>query len=186
MGEITRRWPFESDGYARFELTIREPPITGDSLGLKTWGSSYLLAQNLHQFASDQLSHLVNDSSDSKSLAVLELGSGTGLLGLAAACIWRTSVVLHRSPQHHGELGAQCGNEPGGYPGAWRSSGSGSIDVRVARKTKATIAFASQAPSRQALPPHFTCCPDSSSELTSPGSLLWWQILCTMMITRLF
>jgi predicted nicotinamide N-methyase len=29
---------------------------------------------------------------------VLELGSGTGLLGLAAACIWKTSVVLTDLP----------------------------------------------------------------------------------------
>jgi predicted nicotinamide N-methyase len=29
---------------------------------------------------------------------VLELGSGTGLLGLAAACIWKASVVLTDLP----------------------------------------------------------------------------------------
>ncbi|EFY87758.1 methyltransferase [Metarhizium acridum CQMa 102] len=45
MGDIVRRWPFETaDGgvgaYEPFELVIREPALTGDSLGFKTWGAS--------------------------------------------------------------------------------------------------------------------------------------------------
>lgn len=105
MGEITRRWPFESKDYPVFELTIREPPLTGDSLGLKTWGSSYALARMLHHFASGPLSHLLVPNP--KALAsgptpgpvpVLELGSGTGLLGLAAAAIWQVPVALSDLP----------------------------------------------------------------------------------------
>ncbi|KAK4105731.1 hypothetical protein N658DRAFT_417009 [Parathielavia hyrcaniae] len=98
MGEMTRRWPFENDGYGAFSLAIREPPLTGDSLGLKTWGSSYALAQLLNEFASGPLAHLFSPGAMSTPDEVLELGSGTGLLGLAAACIWRTSVVLTDLP----------------------------------------------------------------------------------------
>ncbi|KAK4242643.1 hypothetical protein C8A03DRAFT_39984 [Achaetomium macrosporum] len=98
MGEITRRWPFENQDYGIFSLTIREPPLTGDSLGLKTWGSSYALAQLLHEFSTGPLAHLFLPGVISMPDEVLELGSGTGLLGLAAACIWKTSVVLTDLP----------------------------------------------------------------------------------------
>ncbi|KAI1091844.1 putative methyltransferase-domain-containing protein [Rostrohypoxylon terebratum] len=98
MGEITRRWPLESPASTPFELIIREPPITGDSLGLKTWGSSYLLAQSLGEIAEKSLSHLLRLGQPNQSLNVLELGSGTGLLGLAAAAIWQTDVVLTDLP----------------------------------------------------------------------------------------
>lgn len=98
MGEITRRWPFEDHGHGAFSLVIREPPLTGDSLGLKTWGSSYALARLLHQFAEGPLAHLFVPGALLGPHEVLELGSGTGLLGLAAACIWKTSVVLTDLP----------------------------------------------------------------------------------------
>ncbi|KAL7620692.1 Protein-lysine N-methyltransferase rrg1 [Parahypoxylon ruwenzoriense] len=98
MGEITRSWPFETQASTPFNLIIREPPITGDCLGLKTWGSSYLLAQSLDKIAKDSLSHLLNPGHPNLSLSVLELGSGTGLLGMAAAAIWQTDVILSDLP----------------------------------------------------------------------------------------
>lgn len=99
MGEITRRWPFESQGdQSSFELTIREPPLSGDSLGLKTWGSSYVLAHLLPRFAETSLSHLLSPGCSSPASPILELGAGTGLLGLAAARMWQTSVILTDLP----------------------------------------------------------------------------------------
>ncbi|KAK7748327.1 Protein-lysine N-methyltransferase rrg1 [Diatrype stigma] len=99
MGEITRRWPFGdgNPGQPSFELIIREPPIVGDSLGLKTWGSSYTLARSLNQVGT--LSHLLDADRSSTPLNVLELGSGTGLLGMAAAALWKTHVVLTDLPE---------------------------------------------------------------------------------------
>jgi len=122
MGEIIRRWPFESDEYSPFSLTIREPPLTGDSLGLKTWGSSYVLAQLLHRFGAGPLSHLITASNTKAEplLEVIELGSGTGLLGLAAACVWRASVILTDLPEimpnliHNAELNRSLVEERGG------------------------------------------------------------------------
>ncbi|KAI8628916.1 putative methyltransferase-domain-containing protein [Xylariaceae sp. FL1651] len=96
MGEVTRIWPFEKR-QVPFELVVREPPITGDSLGHKTWGSSYLMAQLLDNIANGPLAHILGPTR-SEPLNVLELGSGTGLLGMAAATIWQTEVVLSDLP----------------------------------------------------------------------------------------
>ena len=101
MGEITRRWPFRNEAGPSFELIIREPPIVGDCLGLKTWGSSYVLAQSLDQIALQSLSHLLGLDQlgiPVSPVNVLELGSGTGLLGMAAAALWKTHVVLTDLP----------------------------------------------------------------------------------------
>ncbi|OLN84382.1 Protein-lysine N-methyltransferase EFM2-like protein 1 [Colletotrichum chlorophyti] len=99
MGEITRRWPFREDDLTpTFELNIREPPLTGDSLGLKTWGSSYVLAQHLPIIGSTSLFHLFDESLGQPRPPVLELGSGTGLLGLAAAALWKVHVILSDLP----------------------------------------------------------------------------------------
>jgi hypothetical protein len=97
MGEVVRRWPFNesSSDDDSFELIIREPALTGDSLGFKTWGSSYVLAQSLPRLAESSLSRLFGGSSRER---VLELGSGTGLLGIAAAAFWGAPVFLSDLP----------------------------------------------------------------------------------------
>lgn len=99
MGEITRCWPFEGESYPAFNLVVREPPLTGDNLGLKTWGSSFVLAQMLDSIAAQSLSHLLGTECSAPRPTVLELGSGTGLLGLAAATIWQTRVLLSDLPE---------------------------------------------------------------------------------------
>ncbi|KAK9238632.1 hypothetical protein V1525DRAFT_374546 [Lipomyces kononenkoae] len=63
---------FEVDGLDA-SIVLYEPSLTADSLGLKTWGSSLLLANrcaNRHQ-----------ELIPSSGKRILELGSGTGLVG---------------------------------------------------------------------------------------------------------
>jgi predicted nicotinamide N-methyase len=55
------------------------------------------MAQYLDSIASGSLAHLLGPS-HSNSPSVLELGSGTGLLGMAAAAMWQTEVVLSDLP----------------------------------------------------------------------------------------
>ncbi|KAI6894950.1 hypothetical protein KC334_g11834, partial [Hortaea werneckii] len=84
-------------------IHLHEPALTADNLGLKTWASSYLLAKRLVLLHSD------NNESDSSTTnppaptllptlppdaEILELGSGTGLVGMAAARVLQRKVWL--------------------------------------------------------------------------------------------
>ncbi|KAK5113965.1 hypothetical protein LTR62_003088 [Meristemomyces frigidus] len=73
------------------ELTIHEPALTSDNLGLKTWASSYLLAKRLSALLST-LPPLPADA------LILELGAGTGLVGMAAAAVFQRTVLLTDLP----------------------------------------------------------------------------------------
>lgn len=119
MGEMVRAWPFVDDD--PFELVIREPALTGDLLGFKTWGSSYALARHLPELAQSTTGCLAGllptgqhgdavprDEDKEGHPSVLELGSGTGLLGLAAAALWRTHVALSDLPPIMANLGANA------------------------------------------------------------------------------
>jgi D-xylulose reductase len=77
MGAMSRtfRIPTTADS---FELNIHEPAFTGDELGSKTWAASYLLAKRLSTFD-------LIPSDTQQRIQVLELGAGTGLVGLAMA-----------------------------------------------------------------------------------------------------
>lgn len=55
-------------------ILLREPSLTADNLGLKTWGSSYILGRRL---AANQHKNYLKGS-------ILELGAGTGLVGMVA------------------------------------------------------------------------------------------------------
>ena len=70
-------------------LSLREPTLTADNLGLKTWASSYLLSKRLP---------LLGLPTFSPTAKALELGAGTGLVGLAAAAIFKIPVLLTDLP----------------------------------------------------------------------------------------
>ena len=72
-------------------LRIHEPSLTADDLGHKTWAASGLLAEHLHALLEDGTLGPLASSMGGK---VLELGAGTGLLGLAAAAVLKAGDVL--------------------------------------------------------------------------------------------
>jgi len=85
---------------AAIEVEIHEPALTEDNLGLKTWASSYILAKKWEQLRE----HLVlperpSTGCDEENLAILELGAGTGLVGLSAAAVLGVNVLLTDLPE---------------------------------------------------------------------------------------
>lgn len=83
-----------------YTLTLHEPSLTSDNLGMKTWVSSYLLSRRLHKLL-DSPPELVPMTSteplatNDKRLRALELGSGTGLVGLSFAALKGKSATIH-------------------------------------------------------------------------------------------
>jgi predicted nicotinamide N-methyase len=73
------------------DIVLHEPALTADNVGFKTWASSHLLAQRMVTLK-HSLPQLPDDAT------VLELGAGTGLVGLAAAAILRRTVLLTDLP----------------------------------------------------------------------------------------
>ncbi|KAK9379718.1 putative methyltransferase-domain-containing protein [Kockiozyma suomiensis] len=76
---------FYIEGLCR-SIILKEPSLTADSLGLKTWGSSLLLAQK------------VAEGLFEISCKILELGAGTGLVGITLAALGY-SVLLTDLPE---------------------------------------------------------------------------------------
>ncbi|KAK4555939.1 Protein-lysine N-methyltransferase rrg1 [Recurvomyces mirabilis] len=83
----------EDDEMEYLDLTLHEPALTADNLGLKTWASSYLLAKRLHALRDTTLRPLA------ASAEILELGAGTGLVGMAAAAVFQRTVYLTDLPE---------------------------------------------------------------------------------------
>ncbi|KAK6003088.1 hypothetical protein QM012_000933 [Aureobasidium pullulans] len=77
------------------QISIHEPALTEDNLGLKTWASSFVFARNWH-ILRDRIP-LIFDRDESAT--ILELGAGTGLVGIAAAAVLGTNVLLTDLPE---------------------------------------------------------------------------------------
>ena len=75
-------------------IDIHVPTLRADNLHFQTWGSARILANQLHTIPLPADTFDPTPNNDSNGISILELGAGTGLAGLAAALLWRTSVVL--------------------------------------------------------------------------------------------
>lgn len=108
MPEMTRTWLIPSSP-TDLQFSIREPPLTGDNLGFKTWGTAFTIAKLLDSLGTSYFSHLLSNSPSLPQPQILELGAGTGLVGIAAAAIWRASVLLTDLPAIYGNLTHNAG-----------------------------------------------------------------------------
>ncbi|KAF3902102.1 hypothetical protein ABW21_db0202615 [Orbilia brochopaga] len=79
------------------DIKIAEPQLRAEGLGLETWASSFILASLLYKL---QISFESGTSCEAdkrlpySKIPVLELGAGTGLVGLSAQAIWGAPVIL--------------------------------------------------------------------------------------------
>ncbi|KAL1963905.1 hypothetical protein VTN77DRAFT_7711 [Rasamsonia byssochlamydoides] len=98
MPALSRVFNIPTSSKEEITLTLHEPSITSDNLGMKTWVSSYLLSRRLHNIL-ESVPELVPSESTSqrgsKTVRALELGAGTGLVGLSFAVLRGSSATVH-------------------------------------------------------------------------------------------
>ncbi|KAL4752477.1 hypothetical protein BDW72DRAFT_202327 [Aspergillus terricola var. indicus] len=100
MPAMSRVFAVPTSSGEELTLTLHEPSLTADNLGMKTWVSSYLLSRHLHTIL-DSTSQLVPSTStgptldSDRTLRALELGAGTGLVGLSFAALRGNSAKIH-------------------------------------------------------------------------------------------
>ncbi|RMD43047.1 hypothetical protein DV735_g2079, partial [Chaetothyriales sp. CBS 134920] len=82
------------DGGDPVRIVIHNPNLRSENLNLTTWGSSYVLAQALHTIHIDRTVF----ENKQERVQILELGAGTGLVGLGASVIWKGNVLLTDLP----------------------------------------------------------------------------------------
>lgn len=73
-------------------ITLHEPSLTADNLGHKTWLASFLLAKHLPTLVPHILS--LGRYGQEARTRVIELGAGTGLVGLSVAALFDVDVHL--------------------------------------------------------------------------------------------
>lgn len=74
-------------------IILHEPSLTADNLGHKTWLASFLLAKRLPTLI-PYIPFLRDQDQRESSYRVIELGAGTGLVGLAVAALFHVDVHL--------------------------------------------------------------------------------------------
>ncbi|KAL2391381.1 hypothetical protein RJ035_000275 [Blastomyces gilchristii] len=95
MPSISRVFTIPMTQQTNFQLTLHEPSLTSDNLGMKTWVSSYLLAKRLHTLLIPSSSLVPSRAKKNRPLRALELGAGTGLVGLTFAALWGAAASIH-------------------------------------------------------------------------------------------
>lgn len=90
LSKSQRTFSIPLDAQNTIDLCIAEDNISADNLGLITWISSFVLARQLHTFGLDL--------SGSEDIPILEIGAGTGLVGLTAAKLFSKKTILTDLP----------------------------------------------------------------------------------------
>lgn len=78
-------------------IILHEPSLTADNLGHKTWLASFLLAKRLPTLR-PYLPFLNKKDDQTSRPRAIELGAGTGLVGLAVAALFNVDIRLTDLP----------------------------------------------------------------------------------------
>ena len=95
MPAISRVFTIPMTQSMDFPVTLHEPSLTADNLGMKTWVSSYLLAKRLHTLLIPSPSLIPAPRPNNTKLRALEVGAGTGLVGISFAALWGAAAMVH-------------------------------------------------------------------------------------------
>lgn len=95
MSSISRKFTIPHTQAQDFQVTLREPSITSDNLGMKTWVSSYLLAKRLHTLLLPDDGYAFPPKKVDCPRRAIELGAGTGLVGISLAALCGPAVTVH-------------------------------------------------------------------------------------------
>ena len=85
------------DGHGS-SITVQITETSGlkaKSLSFATWGAAFVLSDLLHKISMPPKDA---ESSNGERLDILELGAGTGLVGISAAALWKRNVLLTDLP----------------------------------------------------------------------------------------
>lgn len=110
-----------------FPVHIVAPDLKADNLSLSTWTASVVLAGQLHKF--DFFAAIASDiANENAAIPILELGAGTGLVGLSAACLWKQTAILTDLAPIVPGLDANIVLNKGNLEKSGGSAGCGSLD----------------------------------------------------------
>jgi hypothetical protein len=75
MPDITRTWVIPTSAtHSELKFQIREPSLTGDNLGLKTWGTAFAISKKLEDLGEKFFNHLTEGTKN-----MFTTGSGATL-----------------------------------------------------------------------------------------------------------
>lgn len=143
-------WPPASsrDGTTtgKTNIVLHEPSLTNDNLGHKTWASAYVLARK-HQLI--RTLHIeVLSSSALTTYEILELGSGTGLVGITLAAMLGVPVMLTDLPDIVQNLADNVTANSGIIAARGGRARVAALDWRVPSSIKLVAAGSPQLPCR--------------------------------------
>lgn len=118
--------PTDSEG-GSVALRVSEPPLRAEGLTLATWPSCTVFANLLHRLPDIRIPDDLAISPDS-TVPILELGAGTGLVGIAASIIWKRPVVLTDLEPVVPALAANIALNSEFLPATSSQSGCGTLD----------------------------------------------------------
>ncbi|EER26897.1 hypothetical protein D8B26_005543 [Coccidioides posadasii str. Silveira] len=95
MPSMSRVFRIPMTESTEISVTLHEPSLTSDNLGMKTWVSSYLLARRLSGLLLPPSNLLPAMYKDGRPLRALEMGAGTGLVGISFASLWGSAASMH-------------------------------------------------------------------------------------------